>query len=151
MTIDDTNWDFDELATGGTYAKFEKIGDSYTGRIAAFDLEGGTDFNGDPCPQLVLETADGIIKVSAGQANLRRQMTEYATRLIPGHGARVTYSSDYETKHGTKGKEFTLGVTPTPVAPIVVVLEGDEAPFMVAAGDWWPQAGFGEYPTRMLP
>ena len=151
MTIDDTNWDFDELATGGTYAKFEKIGDSYTGRIAAFDLEGATDFNGDPCPQLVLETADGIIKVSAGQANLRRQMTEYATRLIPGHGARVTYSSDYETKHGTKGKEFTLGVTPTPVAPVTVILEGDEAPFMVAAGDWWPQAGFGEYPTRMLP
>ena len=130
MTIqDDTNWDFDELAVGGTYAKFERIGDSYTGRIAAFDLEGGTDFNGDPCPQLVLETADGIIKVSAGQANLRRQMTDYATRLIPGHGARVTYSGDYETKHGTRGKEFTLGVTPTPVAPIVADLSADEAPF----------------------
>jgi len=151
MTIDDTNWDFDELVTGGTYAKFETIGDSYTGRIAAFDLEGGTDFNGDPCPQLVLETEDGIVKVSAGQAALRRRMTEYATRLVVGHGVRITYSGDYETKHGTKGKDFKIGVTKTPVAPIVVELTDDEAPFVVAAGDWWPQAGFGDYPTRMLP
>ena len=130
MTIDDTNWDFDELGvTGGTYAKFEKIGDTFAGRIAAFDPEGGTTFDGDPAPVLVLETADGIVRITGSQANLRRKFTEFATRLVPGHGAQVTYSGDYETTHGTRGKEFTLGVTKTPVAPIVQNLTDDEAPF----------------------
>lgn len=27
----------------------------------------------------------------------------------------------------------------------------DSEPFVVDAGQWWPQAGYGDYPERMLP
>lgn len=129
MTSNDTDWEFEELATAGTFATFKTIGDSYTGRIEAFDLEGGTDFDGNPCPQLILATVDGNVKVTGSQASLRRQMTELATRLAVGHGCRITYDSDYETKHGTKGKSFAVAVTPKPVNPVVPTYSDDEAPF----------------------
>ena len=128
MNNDDTDWEFENLASSGSYASFKSIGDSYTGRIAAFDLEGGTDFDGNTCPQLVLETTDGVIKVTGSQASLRRQFVELATRLAIGHGCRITYDSDYETKHGTKGKSFAVAVTPKPVNPVVPTYTDDEAP-----------------------
>jgi hypothetical protein len=128
MTTTD-DWEFDELATGGTYASFKTIGDTYTGRIESFSLDGGTDFEGNPVPLLVLGTTEGLVKITASQASLRRQLTELATRLAVGHGCKVTYDSDYETKHGTKGKSFAIAVTPTPVAPVLPPAHEDEAPF----------------------
>lgn len=124
----DTDYDFEELASGGMYAKWEAIGDEVVGRIAAFSIDGGTDFNGDPCPQLVVETTGGNVTINGGQAALRRLFSEYATRLVPTHGVRVRYSGDYETKHGTKGKDFSLAVTPKPVAPVVAA-PVEEEPF----------------------
>jgi hypothetical protein len=94
MTSNDTDWEFEELSTSGTFATF-----------------------------------DGTVKITGSQASLRRQMTELATRLTVGHGCKVTYDSDYETKHGTKGKSFAVAVTPKPVAPIVPTYSDDEAPF----------------------
>jgi hypothetical protein len=129
MTSNDTDWEFEELSTSGTFATFKSLGDSYTGRIEQFSLDGGTDFDGNPVPLLVLATVDGTVKITGSQASLRRQMTELATRLTVGHGCKVTYDSDYETKHGTKGKSFAVAVTPKPVAPIVPTYSDDEAPF----------------------
>lgn len=115
--------DYEELAGGGTFAKWEEHGDTVEGRIAAFSLDGGTDFNKDVCPQMIVETEFGNVTINGGQAALRRLMTEYATRLVAGHGTKVVYRGDYETKHGTKGKDFALFVTPRPVAPIAQEIE----------------------------
>lgn len=120
--------DYEELASGGTFAKWEDHGDTVEGRIVAFGIDSGTDFNGDPCPQLVVETTNGTVTINGGQAALRRLMTDYQTRLTVGHGTKVVYKGDYETKHGTKGKDFALFVTPKPVAP-VAQLQEVEQPF----------------------
>ena len=120
--------DYEELSSGGQYVKWESIGDSVEGRIGAFSLDGGTDFNDNPCPQLVVETIGGNIIVNGAQASLKRAFTQNATRLIAGHGVKVTYAGTYETPKG-EGKSFTLGVTPKPIAPITVELADDEAPF----------------------
>lgn len=121
--------DYDVLPSGGTFAKWESIGDTVEGRIASFSIDGGTDFDNNPCPQLVVETTGGNVTVNGGQAALRRMMTSHATRLVPGHGVRIVYSGDYKTKQGTTGKDFTIGVTPQPIAPITVELGDDEEPF----------------------
>lgn len=125
----DNDWEFEELSTAGSYASFKTIGDEVVGRIEAFSLDGGEDFDGNPCPLLVLATTDGLVKVTGSQASLRRQFAELATRLAVGHGCRVTYASDYETKHGTRGKAFVIGVTPRPVAPVVNTVNDDDSPF----------------------
>lgn len=130
MSTNPDEWDFTPLQSGGTFAKFDAIGDEYVGRIASFSLDAGTDFNSDPCPQLVLETTEGVVKINGSQAALRRLMTDYATRLIVGHGCRVTHDATYTTKAGTSGKSFQIAVTPRPVAPIEMTpLTDDEAPF----------------------
>lgn len=125
----DHDWEFEQLSTGGSYASFKTIGDEVVGRIEAFSLDGGTDFDGNPCPLLVLATIHGLVKITGSQASLRRQFTELATRLAVGHGCRVTYDSDYATKHGTSGKSFTIAVTSAPVAPVIAPAHADEAPF----------------------
>ena len=130
MTINPDDWGLEPVQAGGTYAKFDQIGDEYVGRIASFTLDGGTDFNSEPCPQLVLETADGIVKVNGSQAALRRLMTDYATRLVAGHGIRITHDALYQTKAGTSGKSFVVAISPRPVPPVEMRdLTADEAPF----------------------
>ena len=126
-----TDYEFEELPSGGSFAKWETVGDEVVGRIAAFGIDSGTDFNGDPCPQLVVETEGGNVTINGGQAALRRLMTDYQGRLGQiGHGARVKYTGTYQTKQGTEGKEFGVWVTPQPVAPVVGAQEqGVEAPF----------------------
>ena len=60
---------------------------------------------------------------------------EYVDEIAPedivfeGHGVKVTYSGTYTTKQGGTGKEFTLGVTPKPIDPIVAVAGADGDPF----------------------
>ena len=121
--------DYEEYTSSGTFMKWEDVGDCVEGRILDFDLDGGRDFDQQPCPQLTVETDRGVIVISAGQANLKRLLTERSPKLIEGHGVKVTYSGTYTTKQGGTGKEFTLGVTPKPIAPITVELAQDEEPF----------------------
>ncbi len=116
-------------APTGTFQKWEAVGDVVQGRIGSFGLDTGSDFDGNPCPELVVETEAGNVIITAGTANLKKQFTANAARLIAGHGVRVEFSGTYPTKQGTPGKSFTVGVTPKPIAPITVELADDEAPF----------------------
>jgi hypothetical protein len=125
MTIE-----YEELSTGsGTFQKWEKVGDTVEGRIHSFTVDGGRDFYGNPCPEVVVETTHGNVTVTASQKNLAKQLERHATRLGIGHAIKITWAGEYDTKHGTKGKDFTLAVSKTPVAPVVVELTDDEAPF----------------------
>jgi hypothetical protein len=100
--------------TSGTYVKWEEPGDQITGTIVSFNIEGGTDFNDNPCPQLVLATNEGNVIINGSQANLRRNMTNGAPRLKAGHLCRVAFTGLYETPKG-HGKEFAISVSPAPV------------------------------------
>lgn len=121
--------DYDEFTAAGTYQKWEDVGDTVEGRILDFTIDGGSDFDGKPCPELSVETTSGVVIITAGQANLRRLLTERASKLTDGHGVKVTFSGTYPTKQGGTGKEFTLGVTATPIDPIASTVADDEAPF----------------------
>jgi hypothetical protein len=107
----------------GTFVKWSDVGDKVEGTIVHFDLEGGTDFNGAVCPQLVLATSDGNVIVQGAQANLRRKMVDGAPKLKAGHLCRVTFSGTYESAKGV-GKEFRIQVSPEPV--LVDVTPDDE-------------------------
>ena len=98
----------------GTFVKWDNVGDQVTGTIVSFDLEGGTDFNNNIVPQLVLATNDGNVIINGSQAKLRKKMTEGAPRLKPGHLCRVQFISTYPAKKG-EGKDFDVSVSPAPV------------------------------------
>lgn len=104
MSIDD----FEDVGSvTGTYCKWEDVGQAYQGVVVAFSVDGGTDFNGDPVPQIVLATEDGNVIINGSQANLRRNLTNGAPKLGLGRICRITWSGTYDTPKGT-GKEFTV-------------------------------------------
>jgi hypothetical protein len=107
----------------GAFIGWGKLGQTVTGRVVDFTADGGRDFNGDPCPQVVLELTEScdnykdkgathetvaageFVTITAGQANLRRHLTTISPK--PGDRLRVRYETDYKTPSGT-GKEFRL-------------------------------------------
>jgi len=104
MSIDD----FEDVGSvTGTYAKWEQVGDFYQGVIVAYGVDTGTDFNGQPVPQIVLGTTDGNIIINGSQASLKRNLTNGAPKLGLGRICRVTWSGTYEAPKGV-GKEFTV-------------------------------------------
>lgn len=116
-------------APSGSYVKWEHKGDVVEGRIGSFTVDGGRDFDGNACPELTVETTEGTVTVTCSPANLRRQIEANAVRFRVGHGVRVEFTDTYESKQGTPGKTFTVGVTAEPIAPIVATIADDEAPF----------------------
>ena len=104
MSIDD----FEDVGSvTGTYAKWENVGDFYQGVIVAYSVDGGTDFNQQPVPQIVLGTADGNVIINGSQASLKRNLANGAPKLGLGRICRVTWSGTYEAPKGV-GKEFTV-------------------------------------------
>lgn len=89
----------------GDFWKADQIGAQIAGVVVRIGL--GTDFNGNACPQIVLETTDGEKTVNCGQANLKAQMMALNPRPKPGDKMRITFSS---TEKATKGdiKIFTI-------------------------------------------
>ena len=104
MSIDD----FEDVGSvTGTYAKWENVGDFYQGVIVAYSVDGGTDFNGQPVPQIVLGTTEGNVIINGSQASLKRNLANGAPKLGLGRICRVTWSGTYEAPKGV-GKEFTV-------------------------------------------
>jgi hypothetical protein len=111
-----TTDDLEELEGGGSYVKWEDVGQMVEGNVVAFTLDGGRDFNGQPCPEITLSTADGIQKVTCGQANLKSKAQKNAAKFVAGAFCRVTFSGTYPSDKGQPGKEFRVGLrAPSPV------------------------------------
>jgi hypothetical protein len=123
---------------GGTFVKWQSVGDVVDGVVVRFTLDGGRDFNGDPCPEIVLDpctpkgsdtnvelTGDAHQIVTAGQANLKRQVLANPARFAEGHRVRITYKADAKSSNDRTFKEFDVKATPRPVtvvgAPAVTV------------------------------
>lgn len=114
--------------TGGDFVKFENIGDNVVGIIK--DIREGRDFNGNPCPLLVLEVSDdGDEKtLTAGQVLLKAALAEMSPQV--GDRIRITYSGVSEAKPGkAPAKEFTVDVKAGPHELKQAAVSNSEDPF----------------------
>lgn len=107
----------------GQYIGWGKKGQSVTIRVASYSEDGGRDFNGGPCPQVVGELVEKatsyrargtepvsidrgeFVTITAGQASLAKGLR--CAALDPGDLCRVEYVGDYATAKG-EGKEFKV-------------------------------------------
>ena len=120
-------FDYSKYTTTG-FAKFANIGDQVTGIVK--HVREGKDFNGNPCPELILETnAEGDeLTVTAGQKRLQAALAESQPKV--GDKVRITYSGDStDAKPGrAPAKMFTVEVQAGPFE-LVTAGPADEAPF----------------------
>lgn len=108
-------WDSPGMNVGGDYIKFDQIGDNVTGTIIEVTVKRWDD--GTISPQLLLDTADGVKTVTAGQVRLKAALAEQR----PEKGDRITIRlSDIERRSGGKTlKHFDVTVqrAGAPAAP----------------------------------
>ena len=52
-----TTWEDVEIPQG-SFIGWHEIGQKVTGKVVSFAAEGGTDFNQNPCPQIVIELTE---------------------------------------------------------------------------------------------
>lgn len=89
------------------YVSFHDVGDAVQGTVIS--LSEGQDFNGNPCPQLVIDTTDGARTVTAGQTMLKAALAE--KEPLEGDYITITYSGVGEGKPGrAPAKLFTVEV-----------------------------------------
>jgi len=121
-----SNYNFETVdVPQGSYISWgPKPGQIVTGKVLSFDISGGTDFNGNPCPVLSLELIDACVSINksgeeytfdagdvatinAGQASLRRAIL--AADLHQGDIVRITFAGLEKTSNGTV-KVFEVAV-----------------------------------------
>lgn len=119
------NWD-EHKQTGG-FVSFAEIGDSVEGQVVA--VRTGSDFNGNPCPELIIRTSDGDRTLTAGQVMLKSALAAEAPQA--GDTIRIVYSADGQAKPGKRApKLFNVAVTRGNGQPPAAAQYGpDEEPF----------------------
>lgn len=124
----DVDWDQAEEVkpVAGSYIGWgDTPGQVVAGTVVEFSRDGGTDFNGNDCPQITLELLDEApsyskkqnewTKVAAGeravvnggQASLKRALVDANPK--PTDKVRIEFIDTYKTDKGT-GKEFSIKV-----------------------------------------
>jgi hypothetical protein len=121
-----TQWKKVEVPTGN-YIGWGKVGQQVTLAVVAYDVTGGEDFNGNPCPQVVgtltedamsyrdkgatedPQKAGAMVTVKGGQANLKRALQ--AASPEKGDLLRITYTEDVKVAKGT-AKDFEVEIAP---------------------------------------
>lgn len=123
--MSDFSWD--NFKQTGDWARFDNPGDKVVGVIKA--LRTGRDFNGNPCPELILEQDDGSeITVTAGQVMLKAALAGKAPEV--GDKIRIVYTGDSEARPGkAPAKLFTVDVKKGPFELQRAGISNDDAPF----------------------
>lgn len=105
-------FEWNNYTQSGDFVSFKEVGDGVIGIIKA--IREGTDFNQNPCPELILETDDGEEKtLTAGQVMLKSALAEAAPQV--GDRVRIIYSGVGDAKPGrAPAKLFTVDVKPGP-------------------------------------
>jgi hypothetical protein len=118
---------WDDYANSGEYFTFKEVGDQVVGVIKV--VRQGSDFNQNPCPELILEQDDGEeITVTAGQVLLKAALAEKAPQA--GDKIRITYSGIGDARPGrAPAKLFTVEVKPGPHEVVQPIVRNDETPF----------------------
>ena len=112
--------DYEDIAGGGSFAKFDDVGDKVEGTVITCGLESATDFDGNYVPGIDVDTDDGIVTVTCSNASLKRKATTAITtgKLTRGSKVLIEFVGTYETNKGSKGKDFRLAVAPAPLVEI---------------------------------
>ena len=102
------SFNYDDYTGTSDYVKFEDVGDQTVGTIK--EIREGSDFNSNPCPELILEVGDDAdeITLTVGWAMLKRLLAEQRPQV--GQRIRVIYTGDERTERGGTMKVFTLDV-----------------------------------------
>jgi hypothetical protein len=102
-----TDFDWDEYANTGDWITFAQVGDSAVGTVKA--VRRGKDFNGNPCPELVIETTDGEKTLTAGQVMLKSALAVAQPQV--GDKIAIVYSGIGDAKPGkAPAKLFEVSV-----------------------------------------
>lgn len=119
-----TNWE-DVAVPRGTYIGWgTTVGQHVTGKVLEYSPDGGTNFDGDPCPSAAIElieaassfTKDGersehaageIVQLNAGQVSLKRALR--AADPSPGDLVKITLKNLAKTDKGSV-KEFDIKI-----------------------------------------
>lgn len=143
-----TNWETIEVPRGAYIGWGNKKGQHVTGKVIDYSADGGTDFNGNPCPTATIELTedaasfnkDGdrsnhpageLVQLNAGQVSLKRALR--AADPAPGDLVKITLVNLAKTDKGTV-KEFDIkiargaGGTVKPKAAEKAPVEDDDDP-----------------------
>ena len=94
----------------GQFVKFATIGDKAEGVITG--LRTGDDFNGNPCPVIDIDGANGPQTISCGQAALKATVRDLGQKGEVKVGRKITviYTGDTKAEKGMK-KVFSVELT----------------------------------------
>lgn len=119
-----TTWEDVEIPQG-SFIGWHEIGQKVTGKVVSFAAEGGTDFNQNPCPQIVIELTESalnfkekgaeretieageFVTITCGQANLKRGII--AAQPTNGDLMQIHYEGTYKAAKGD-GKTFKVRI-----------------------------------------
>lgn len=155
-------WEEIDVPRGAFISWGSAIGQHVTGKVLAYDDSAGTDFNGNPCPQLQIQLVEAAVSVNkegnqsdfpagelvvlnCGQVSLKRAVR--AAALNPGDMVKIELSNTVKVDKGTV-KEFSIKVArgtgqasaPAPAQPAVQPAAPVQQPAAPAApsGPFYP-------------
>lgn len=149
-----TEWE-EVVIPGGNFIGWgTKAGQHVTGKIVSVTLTGGRDFNGEPCPEMMVELTEKaasfnkagdrteypvgtMVTVTGGLANLRSNMERVKpVPLAEGQEIKLTMTGlEKSQSSGFEYKAFKLARNPKTVKPVSenrfepVEQDGDAPPF----------------------
>lgn len=117
-------WEEIDVPRGAFISWGNSTGQHVTGKVVAYEPQGGTDFAGQPCPQLSVELtepaasinkegartdypAGELVVLNAGQVSLKRALQ--AAAVTNGDLVKITLDNLAKTANGTV-KEFGIKV-----------------------------------------
>ncbi|WP_236732125.1 hypothetical protein [Mycolicibacterium peregrinum] len=137
-----TNWEEIDVPRGAYIGWGNNAGQNVTGKVLEYAPTGGSDFNGNPCPQLAIEliedadsynkagqsfkhAAGDIVQLTCGQVSLKRAVM--AADPNPGDLVKITLDGIVNLQGGNTVKEFGIKIArgaagqaqpaPAPAAP----------------------------------
>lgn len=127
-------WETVETPAGGNFIGWgTSEGQHVTGKIVEYSPTGGSDFNGDPAPQMAIELTEQaasfnkegertdypegeLVNLTVGQAGLKRAVQ--SANLESGDLVKITMKGLAKTNNGRSVKTFDLkrakGAAPAP-------------------------------------
>ncbi len=143
-----TEWETVESTAGGFIGwNSTKTGQHVTGKVVDYSIDGGTDFNGNRCPQLAVELTEAaasfnkegdrrdydageMVNLTCGQASLKSAIRR--ADPSPGDLIKITLTEFAKTSNGT-AKVFEIKIARGAGGPVAAkasapVAADDEAP-----------------------
>lgn len=133
-------WEEVESTAGGFIGWGSTTGQHVTGKVVDYNIDGGTDFNGNKCPQLAIELTESaasfnkegvrtdfpageIVNITCGQVSLKSTIRR--ADPSPGDLLKITLRELAKTANGT-AKVFEIKIARGAGAPNVTAAKSDD-------------------------